>query len=335
MKNSPFLKNPIPENTINERLRMQILIYQKNNKISNLDDIFYLIKENTDISYDTIRRYYYGRGKKPLEENKEAIERISAFLVISPDILINDYERFSRTVLKAELEANGEKSDLTEKERLEYYTQQDQDISLSEVQELESELKDLKEKIYSKLIDMDSYKIYLLNKFFKQYVSISDDNWNFLWNYSLLNPKGKKLIEDYLHQIQTPINEQLSVFCSSSIDKISFYAKMRDNNMNEFNEDYNTESEKLSKIQQVRDEKMKDEVLSRLTNKLNSNDNYFTHVERFFNRMDYVTSMEQNDWGILLLLELVPSFSINFTMLIAAMESICSNELYNDNIKFV
>jgi|GEM_PF-4557013 len=143
-------------------------------------------------------------------------------------------------------------------------------------------------KIKSTFEKMDCYSIYDLNQTFDIYTRMGKVAWNLLVDFNQFNDLGKKKLKDSINNMETTIAEQ-----SKSLNTVLPYLKFRENNYADIKKSFANNSKKFKDEYEFK-QKIQKELLHKL--KMTSYEN----VELFAEQIDSVTTMDKDDWNLLI-----------------------------------
>lgn len=135
----------------------------------------------------------------------------------------------------------------------------------------------------------DLIECYMLSKFYNYYALIGKYEWAFIYNYSLLNEKGKECFKQEIHdlEIHTFLDRNLNI-----LDDITLCKEIGNLSEEKIKKQFDSFCSK-SKIKNK-----KSLLWSRLKLKLNKSD--IGIIKSFFANMNIITTMDKDDWAMLI-----------------------------------
>ena len=300
----------VEEVKIRERLLRILQEYKKKkaeegNKITS-DQIFDQIAKVIGIGYDTVYNFFYRESQNDIID-KEYIDKLATFFDISSSRIERDTEKYKRGMMKANIEIRekvldivGEEycteKNLTDEELLNKFEAELIFNSELESQFFEVEKRNLRESINEELNKLNYISLSKIIELLDAVMALSDEDWEFLCWYSLLNEQNKAKVIKLLQEMQTPIKDCVQVI-KSNLETIKFYIGI----CSPKKERYSTE------------DKDKFKLIEKINSKIFDSNLPLVETVRFSNRIIMYT-MQEEDWNVLLMLKLVECHHSEFIL---------------------
>lgn len=238
---------------------------------------------------DSFHDFLYRNGQP---KDKIVIEKLAEILGIQSIELEQDTTRPWRAISREEHIANGETfvdDGRDKKGKYNIYGDFDIDeydnfIAAKEEFETEENIDDGFDKLITEIKEsfykQELTERYRLTNYFDIYKKIHDNAWTFIVNFSLLNSNGKDILKKAIIQIETLIEHQLLIFRHL----IPFY-ETRDRQRDEVKEIF---IEKANK----------QDLWGNLEGNLNLES--WSVVERFSRQIEFIATMDYDDWTVLI-----------------------------------
>jgi transcriptional regulator with XRE-family HTH domain len=246
------------------------------------------LAEAIDVEPLTIKNYMSGRTR-PTDKN---IKKIEKALGIPSEYLtrVKDPTRTERLLER-----------VTDEDRKKYFYEiYDPDLPDDEFTKIAQEMEQVEDdcllkEIEDKFMEKELFRCYKLLDFFDAYVKIKRDAACFVYFCAALDYEGRLKLSKYLFQSMTTVREQLKNL--KHIDNILPFLELQQEDDAEIERRFG-EWQTKQEAEGNRDNDRKDLLFKEFNEKLTNH--VLTDLHTFNILMDYITSMEKEDWDILM-----------------------------------